>query len=308
MEDKKVYLVIFNSCLHRHKKGSISLTPSAEEVEEVLKLNPDLQIHLMDMEYSYMRQARLDVEPNEWNMLDDKETVEEMIFEKGSIEELEGIDRLSIIEEYLPFTDIRYKDKNVLYLYYNNDEFNNVKDEYDLMHFCEDYFPHNGEKKAYIVREKAEDLVSLVTDFLSDKIPLPYNPWTGGKMEGHVLHLYREGLMLVIYYLQAGFHLYKKEGVEYPQIWIPSWCFNVETPYLKGIIHYYSLMGENQVHRPDVEICQSADYRETLTTCLVHVLSNFAVNNRYLKKDVKDWYDYRVYEDVLSQINKELRI
>jgi hypothetical protein len=311
--ENKIYFVIFNSCFHKHKKGSISLTPSADSLKKILDMNENIIIHLVDMEYSDIRQARLDVEANEYNMLDDKDTVDEIIFEKGAIEEVENMpeygEKVEIVEEFLPFTKNRYTGKNVIYLCYNNDENNDIKDEYDLMHFTEDYFSHKGEKKAYIVNDgkEEEDLVSLMDDFLKDKIPLPYNPWRGEKMmkrKDNILSLYKEGIIILIHYLSAGFHLYDKndKDTDYPRIWIPSWCFNVEIPYLKGIIYYYHLISDNEVHRPDMEICQNAEYRQTLTQCLVHILSNFLVNNGYVRKDTKNWYDVTIYENVLNKI------
>ena len=205
----------------------------------------------------------------------------------------------------------------------------------DVMHLVDDYTPPEKRvesiyeywNRRYIHVKSPEEILEEVR-----KPPIP-SPYLGGTVfynesgefnvsKPDYIDMIQQmacGAEFVYHYLSAGFGNKYEERRNLPEPLshiLPGWCFNVETPILKGCIHTYGLHSPVKDQFDALQIRTSVVYRYELVHILIHVIISFIIMNNLsdrINDDIFQGYepDNAVFEsrqhvNLWLHINKKL--
>lgn len=270
-------------------KNNVSHTPSIDDINRWTENN--IYIYFVDPNYYY----------HDISIFDDS------LEEKKKIQDLKNSGNVSLHYEHYYFSNLKFNlEEKVIYISYVKE----CKDPYDVMYLVNDY---NVINRTYVVKPKLDEIDDIINEFeFGDKYKI-YDIYSGKKMtddlyKNKIYSLYNDAIDLIYYYFQGKF-----DTKDVPDVKIAHYCYNVETPILKGLIYYHGLhpTNDNAIHRPNMEICESADYRKYILLLLCKLVSNFAVNNNLLsEKDISrikkhGWEKWQTYEIIGEKFEKK---
>ena len=182
---------------------------------------------------------------------------------------------------------------------------NQIRDSYDFMSFLSMWFVKN-KYFIYSPNEGRPNIFHYVSQFISQDYPKVYNLFSGKKLnlitdvdKAKLFKILIDGCDYVINYFS------KEDNL------MPSWCYQVETPILSGVINYYGLISDNPLHHPRLEIINSEKYRDDIFNIVKRVIARFAHKNLKFKLSSKKsiesiWETKDVYLKIKKNLESEL--
>lgn len=287
-EKNNLSIIILGSSANLDSKGQtpdslIDLFNSAEIN------NIELSVYLIDPIFSDV--FKLNTEND--NILNEREKLYNLMDENENIH---------IINNFYTFNKERDFLKNDLIVI----SYIGLKSYYDLMYITEIY-PSEEENNFFLMRNEKINIEDVMNDyFQAEKTMLvkPYDIYQGDKYVGdnmgEIKEIYLVMCNFILNYFSAKID---KKDTRYPEADIPSWCYNTEIPVLKGLIIYYGLFSENEIHKAASEICESAFYRNQIMTYMCQILANFVINNSIIEKeDVKKWMSVKTFRMIKREL------
>ena len=132
-----------------------------------------------------------------------------------------------------------------------------------------------------------------------------YNPWKGSVLPSYIsesekeaiLEMFYQSVLMIKSFLKFEFHLMKFTGI--PE----GWMLNTSTPILQHIINYYGLKPNAKDIPPCLELLHNTQYRQIITKTLIHICSNFLINNKivnYLpeEKTTDFWFKLQTWNTI----------
>uniref|UniRef100_A0A6C0AD07 Uncharacterized protein n=1 Tax=viral metagenome TaxID=1070528 RepID=A0A6C0AD07_9ZZZZ len=291
-------IIIIGTCASEENPGH---TPTLENIENsfLIASNEDMNLKITFVDPGFDFIQYVDSDSNEY-----------LQNEKKKVDALK--ENVDFIEDFYYRSKLNFKKEDICIFVNYTKSSNNILTTYDFMHFIESWETENKYFYNPLDKNGFFDLYSIVKDYFGkqEKIVSPYDLYSGKKITdkieqrdfNDVKKLMINACELNLWFLRAKYHL---EETEIP-IPTPSWTYNVEIPILKGLISYYGLYNNNQIHRPANEICESSDYRRTICIILCKVISNFAVNNGFIKLSeiTNGWFSRATYNLIKDRLEE----
>lgn len=191
------------------------------------------------------------------------------------------------------------------------------KNEYDFM-FSLDMAKTKG--YFYIVGLPYDSkcpIDEIVNQYLSGELKEVYDVFSGELIPSDVKYdekiiteLILEGATLVRYHIQAG-TLEKNYELPKINVTIPDWCYQIETPFLKGVICYYGIKNTEVSDKTnEKEMRSSAQSRKTFISTCSKVVCNYVYHNNILNdsdiEQIINWESLETYNIIVNALQKRL--
>lgn len=179
-------------------------------------------------------------------------------------------------------------------------DYTNSSTRYQTMEKIGTVNPH---QRWYIPTNEQISLLDLVKSYTAGELSQPYDIYSGDKVPDsvsqtetdrssisllereHIRERILEGVLILKSYIEVGFHLSAGKFGILPE----PYMMNMETPFLKWLTKYHSLLPVTRDREPSLEFATNPQYRKVITDTMIKILSNFAIANSIIaKEDAKE--------------------